>query len=250
MGMDAVEIVMAVEDAFDIQIEDSEAEKLLTPGQLIDLVMSKVATTNTDICLTHRSFNLLRRFLVRQCGLARKQVKPETTLRAAIPRTQRRLQLQQLSAELAMHSHPELERPEWLKALLWGLALLTGLAVAISLAHSKLPVWLPSLLAAIATGYMGVAATENRRTEFPKELATVGEFARWIMTHKGRSCRCAPPKLGTQPGRCAGPRDGCEHSGLRLHLPRRRSLCAGPWIELIFPLSASDASLHSELHVH
>jgi acyl carrier protein len=44
MGLDAVEIVMAVEDAFGIQIEDSEAEKILTPAQLVELVMGKVST--------------------------------------------------------------------------------------------------------------------------------------------------------------------------------------------------------------
>jgi len=31
MGLDGVRIVMAVEEAFDIRIENSEAEKLLTP---------------------------------------------------------------------------------------------------------------------------------------------------------------------------------------------------------------------------
>jgi acyl carrier protein len=35
MGPDGVEIAMAVEDAFDIQIEDAEAAKLLTPRLLI-----------------------------------------------------------------------------------------------------------------------------------------------------------------------------------------------------------------------
>ncbi len=48
MGLDAVEIVMAVEEAFDIQIENSEAEKVLTPGQLVDLVLSNVQLTNTN----------------------------------------------------------------------------------------------------------------------------------------------------------------------------------------------------------
>src|SRR5262245_51257476 len=108
MGMDGVEIVMAGEDAFDIKIEDSEAEKLLTAGQLIDLVMSKVAITNTDICLTHRSFNLVRGFLMRRCGLQRKQVRPETTLDASIPLTARYPRLQQLSTELAITSEPQL----------------------------------------------------------------------------------------------------------------------------------------------
>jgi hypothetical protein len=42
---------MVVEDTFGIQIEDSEAEKLLTPRQLIHSAMRKVASTRSGICL-------------------------------------------------------------------------------------------------------------------------------------------------------------------------------------------------------
>ena len=186
MGLDGVEIVMAVEDAFDIRIEDSEAEKVLTPGQLVDLVMNKVATTTTDVCLTHRSFNLLRRFFVSHRALSRKTVAPDTSLRIAFPREHRHAWLQQLSAELAIESPPELVRPDWLKASLFMLACLAGLAAAISFVHSGLPyslLWLPAL-AVIAIGYIGEVATRRFRTKFPKDLATIGHLARWVMTHK------------------------------------------------------------------
>jgi acyl carrier protein len=42
MGLDGVEIVSEVEDAFGITIQDAEAAKTVTPGQLIDLVLTKV----------------------------------------------------------------------------------------------------------------------------------------------------------------------------------------------------------------
>ena len=41
MGLDAVEIVIEVEAAFDIQIEDAEAKKILTQRDLIDLITIK-----------------------------------------------------------------------------------------------------------------------------------------------------------------------------------------------------------------
>src|SRR5947208_17042067 len=132
MGLDAVEIVMAVEKDFDIQIEDSEAEQILTPGQLIDLVMSKVATTTTDICLTHRSFNLLRQFFVRRYAFPRNQLKPDTSLQTILPRTQRLAQLQELSTELAIGSFPQLIRRGWLIALLYTFSLLSGLGAAVA----------------------------------------------------------------------------------------------------------------------
>src|SRR5262249_25433657 len=126
----------------------------------------------------------LRGFLVRRCGLARKQVRPETSLQIAIPERQRQGRLQQLSAHLAIISPPELVRPGWLKALLLLLIALAGLIGFLACANSKVPPWLSALLALAATGYVGVAATKPWRTEFPKELGTVGALVRWIMTRK------------------------------------------------------------------
>jgi acyl carrier protein len=42
MGMESVEIVIRVEETFGIKISDAEAEIILTPRQLIELVMAKV----------------------------------------------------------------------------------------------------------------------------------------------------------------------------------------------------------------
>jgi hypothetical protein len=64
MGLDGVEIVMSVDDSFAIELENSEAGKIVTPGQLIDLVMSKVALATSASCLTQRSFHSVRRFLI------------------------------------------------------------------------------------------------------------------------------------------------------------------------------------------
>jgi hypothetical protein len=149
--------------------------------------MNKVATTSTDICLTHKSFNLLRRFFVRRSALPRKKVRPETKLRIAFPRPERREWLQQLSTELAIQSPPELVRPQWLNTSLFVLASIAGLTAAISFAHLKFPpslLWLPALLAGAAAGYIGATATQNYCTEFAKELTTLGQLAHWIMTHK------------------------------------------------------------------
>jgi acyl carrier protein len=184
MGLDAVEIVMKVEDAFDIRIEDGEAEQALTPGQLIDFIMSKVETTTTDVCLTHRSFNVLRTFLVRRCAFQRSQIRPDTKLQTAFPPERRRERLRQLSTELAIPAPPELVRPEWLK----GLVTLAAIAAAAAtftwlVRYTATAIWL-AVFAGGATVWFGIAATQRLRTEFPKPLATVAELSRWVMTHK------------------------------------------------------------------
>ncbi len=40
-SIDVVELVMAIEDHFDIEIPDSEADKIKTVGHLVDFVMAK-----------------------------------------------------------------------------------------------------------------------------------------------------------------------------------------------------------------
>lgn len=44
MGLDSVELVMAYEEAFKIEISDAEAEKILTPADVIALVVQKHAS--------------------------------------------------------------------------------------------------------------------------------------------------------------------------------------------------------------
>lgn len=77
MGLDGVEIVMKVEDAFGITIDDGEAGKIATPGQLIDLVLSKVGRTVDEACLTQRAFHRVRAALMRRMGVSRNQIRPD-----------------------------------------------------------------------------------------------------------------------------------------------------------------------------
>lgn len=84
MGLEGVEIVMKVEEAFEIAIEDAEAEKITTPRHLIDLVMGKVGRPDRAACLTQRAFHRLRASLLRSTRLARGEISP--WLREAVSR--------------------------------------------------------------------------------------------------------------------------------------------------------------------
>ena len=61
MGLDSVELVMRVEERFGIEIHDSEAEPIRTPGMLVDLVFSKLQTGPQNYCASQRAFYVLRR---------------------------------------------------------------------------------------------------------------------------------------------------------------------------------------------
>lgn len=59
MGMDTVELVLMVEERFEIQIPDPEAEHLLTPGDLCGLVERRLglrAAEKASYCPTSHAF--------------------------------------------------------------------------------------------------------------------------------------------------------------------------------------------------
>lgn len=184
MGMDGVEIVMAVEDAFDIHVSDAEAEILVTPGQLIELVQKKVAAVNTDTCLNHRAFNWLRQYLVARYGLARTSVKPTKKLGLVIPKSQRKVFLNQIVLEIGADRPPLLERPLWLKVSLLVLSIVVGVFFAFRFGADFGDALGMLFLGVIAAGFLGAMMTLPLRTEFPKEVATAGDMALWIRRRK------------------------------------------------------------------
>ena len=92
MGLDSVELVLAVEEKFGISISDEEACAILTVGEFHRCVMSKLATSDKSTCLTQEAFHLLRRNVVSQFGISRRSFRPDTQLDSVIPRTGRREQ--------------------------------------------------------------------------------------------------------------------------------------------------------------
>jgi acyl carrier protein len=183
MGLDAVEIIMKVEETYDIQIEDSEAEKLLTPGQLIDLILVKTSDAQPTGCLTQRAFNLLRSFCVRSWAFNRNRIRPAVALQELLPPYKRPQFIQALGASLAIAT-PRLERPQWLVASLMAGATLSGLAVAIISIHLGVNSWMPGLMTIAVVGFLAARATNRLRTEFPKGLVTIGDLSSWVMSCK------------------------------------------------------------------
>ncbi len=186
MGMDGVEIVMAVEDAFDIRIENSEAEKLLTPFQLIELVQAKVANVETEICLSHRAFNLVRRYILQRFNLPRSEITPSTPLGTIVPKKERKLFLRDLSAELTTFKPPVLAVPRWLSRTLPVFIIGGGFASAWTMTTR---VGFQSAAGsfvggAIACGLLSIFAIKLLATEFPTGLSTIGDLALWVKRYK------------------------------------------------------------------
>jgi acyl carrier protein len=90
MGLDGVAIVIAVEEAFQIAIPDAEAEKMLTPGDMLNYVVSRVGSDSNSQCMEQRAFNRLRHALMQVLEHPRKAIRPNTPMEELISSKHRR----------------------------------------------------------------------------------------------------------------------------------------------------------------
>lgn len=193
MGLDGVELVMAVEDAFSISINDADAAKLLTPRLLTDYVLSKVTTTSATVCLTQRAFNLLRRSLLRHGGWKRSEITPDTRLPVLFPKKLRRDVIQKVITDLEIKRPPEFVLADRVNVLLLVGPVLAGATVVYCAGQAmhSIGIWI-FIGVALATAGVAVRLTRPLRTEFPKNLQTVGDLAQWVMTHKSDLADATP----------------------------------------------------------
>lgn len=90
MGLDAVELVIAVEEAFEIAIPDAECAEMITPAHLISHVQKAVGSTqDRRACISLRAFHRVRASLMRSIGVSRSDVALHTRIGALFPGSRR-----------------------------------------------------------------------------------------------------------------------------------------------------------------
>jgi acyl carrier protein len=80
MGLDSVELVMALEEEFGIDIPDDDAETMVTVGNVYEWLKVKIAATTPIACLTQKIFYKLRPALIENYQLERHVLSPDTRL--------------------------------------------------------------------------------------------------------------------------------------------------------------------------
>lgn len=85
MGLDIVEFVAGVEEAFGIRIPDEVAPSLATPRRLIDYVHGRLPRSPKPRCLSQRAFYAIRRELARRVGAPPSHLRPSTELLCVLP---------------------------------------------------------------------------------------------------------------------------------------------------------------------
>jgi hypothetical protein len=91
MGLDAVEIILGWENAFDIKLSDEEVFELRTPQQAIDLIAIKVGASDRviGVCIGLRAYHRIRQAFCSVAKVHRSQVRLDSNLRKLLPKKQR-----------------------------------------------------------------------------------------------------------------------------------------------------------------
>lgn len=153
MGLDGVEIIMNIEQAFGLTIKDGEAENVITVNDLYILVKNKLEISQRSQCKTSRVFYKVRRSLVEVFHVRRADIRPSVRLSSLVPKEDIRKNWGRLKAELGVKI-PDLQRPRWLEdAILYFtlvLALCAFFAFGLEAFQLGLAVIIFSILSAIA----------------------------------------------------------------------------------------------------
>ena len=116
-----------------------------------------------------------------------------------VPKTGRKVLLGCLAADLATPPLPSLVRPRWLENLLIVCCVVLGVAIAVfifrhGLWEHRIALFLTALISAVGMDYLASTVTRPLRSEFPPQVTTVGDLARWIVAHKTDLAGSAPGK--------------------------------------------------------
>ncbi len=180
MGMDMVEVILGVEEAFDIEIRDEEAERISTVGQMYALVVSKLALNQPPRCASSAAFYPTRRALMGLSGAERRSIAPSTPMEGLLPARERRALWENLGRTVEARL-PDLELPGWVNRLmrLFFLALLmAGVALYCSASISIVALY---SLASVFCVWMAQQALRPLAIELPVECATVGGTVRAVV---------------------------------------------------------------------
>jgi len=91
MGLDITEMIMEIEETFNIRIEDRDAERIRTVGELHAYLLTKTSPRQrVEGCLSSHLFYRFRRAIQEQYGMPRQLITPNTPLNAFLPETDRR----------------------------------------------------------------------------------------------------------------------------------------------------------------
>jgi len=189
MGLEAVEIVIAVEEEFDIAIEDDEASAVRTPNDLFDLIATKVKSSHRSGCRSQKAFGIVRRRITEMTGVARSSVRPDCELEPLLAGGDIQAFWTSLNINLGDRALPRLDLPPFLDVLLFSAVIASGSSASIAMGIATSNAFLlfcAFFLAGGLVGWLFDRATSNLRRIPPRGTKTVGELCSQLVARTPR----------------------------------------------------------------
>lgn len=89
MGLEVVELVIAIEDRFRTNLLEHELEKITTIDELYQLLINRIQRDNGECCPTLSMFYAIRKILVKQYKINREDIRPTSKLNQLLPPSKR-----------------------------------------------------------------------------------------------------------------------------------------------------------------
>lgn len=181
--MDGVELVLAIEESFRIQLPDEDVGRVSTVGDLYELVVSRlelgrVVRRDSAQCLTGPAFYQVRRAISKTMRVELRTIRPSTALRALLPTRSRRVRW------LEIEKATGLKFPALPIGIFQVCVFLTGVAGWMGWATNQdggLGTALARGIGGLLTG-MALAVAANRwLAVFPRRLVTVGDLVQDVV---------------------------------------------------------------------
>jgi hypothetical protein len=114
---DIEDLLVKVENSFDIKFGDTELTEIMTFGQLCDLIANKIQLDNSDDCTSQQAFYKLRHAISSTLQIDNKTISTDFPLVNLLPRQSRRARTKKLEKHLDFKLNI-LRPPHWVTGIL------------------------------------------------------------------------------------------------------------------------------------
>lgn len=184
MGLDGVELVMAVEEEFDIVLGLEEASSAETFGQLLEIVIQKARLTSDNTCPSMRGFYKVRKKLMDAFSIDRNRIHPDTPLNEYFPEKSPKDYWPELLTIFDQDSNNiPLLRPPWLNKVIKFTAIASFLISLLWLVfHIDFYAFPAALFISAAVTIVILEVTKKHRTLIPQEFYLTKDLIRFVAT--------------------------------------------------------------------
>lgn len=180
MGLEILEIIMRVEETFEIEIGDAEASGLHSVGNVYTCVLAKLGLAASDRCMSSVTFYRIRRALMGLSGAPRQCIRPSTVINLLLPPGNRKEQWTYLS-QMTGTELPGLQRPPWMRRTTGGVSLFLAGRSGVAMLQTSVDPALMWLGRGFSFAWLASKGTAPFANQIPANCRTVHDLTKAVL---------------------------------------------------------------------